>query len=182
MTFGAEHFSPCALEGMADRTITINSLSKSHAMTGWRLGWLVGPEVLAEHLGKLALCMLFGCPSFIQEAAKVALTAPLPELAQMRETYLQRRDTLFSLLKAIDGIDCHLPDGGMFLMLDIRSTGLNSQQFSDLLLDKFDVAVLPGVAFGPSGEGHVRLSLGVAENELIKAAERIASCVKYATR
>ncbi len=179
VTFGAEHFSPCALDNMAERTITINSLSKSHAMTGWRLGWLVGPEALAEHLGNLALCMLFGCPSFIQEAAKVALTSPLPELAQMRETYLQRRDTLFSLLNAIAGIDCHLPDGGMFLMLDIRRTGMDSQQFSDLLLDKFDVAVLPGVAFGPSGEGHVRLSLGVSERELIKAAERIAKCVKY---
>lgn len=180
VTFGEAHFSPCALDNMAERTITINSLSKSHAMTGWRLGWLVGPKELAEHLGNLALCMLFGCPAFIQEAAKVALSAPLPELETMRSTYLRRRDTLYALLKAIDGIDCHLPDGGMFLMLDIRSTGLNSQQFSDLLLDNYAVAALPGSAFGPSGEGHVRLSLGVSEDELVKAAARIDNCVRDA--
>lgn len=179
VTFGEQHFSPCALDNMAERTITINSLSKSHAMSGWRLGWLVGPVELAEHLGNLALCMLFGCPAFIQEAAKVALTENLAELENMRATYQRRRDTLYALLKEIQGVDCHLPAAGMFLMLDIRETQLNSQQFSDLLLDKFDVAVLPGSAFGPSTQGHVRLSLGVSEKELIKAAERIRQCVSF---
>ncbi len=179
VSYGKEHISPCALPGMAERTITINSLSKSHAMTGWRLGWIVGPKTLAEHLGNLALCMLFGSPTFIQEAAKTALTRELPELDAMKQAYLKRRDTLYSELQKIEGIQCHMPEAGMFLMVDIRSTGLGSQAFAEILLDEFDVATLPGHAFGPSGEGHVRLSLAVPEDELIKASQRLAACVEH---
>lgn len=179
VTFGAEHFSPCALPGMSERTITINSLSKSHAMTGWRLGWVVCPKEMALHLGNLTLCMLFGSPTFIQDAAKIALTAELPELELMRETYQHRRDVFYQQLKNIEGIHCHLPEAGMFLMIDIRKTGMSSQEMAELLLNKFDVATLPGIAFGPSGEGHIRVSLGVPEKDLIKASHRIAACVDY---
>ncbi|ARD43847.1 aminotransferase class I/II-fold pyridoxal phosphate-dependent enzyme [Colwellia sp. PAMC 21821] len=179
VTFGTEHFSPCALPGMAERTITINSLSKSHAMTGWRLGWVVCPEEMALHLGNLTLCMLFGSPAFIQDAAKVALTTKLPELEQMRQTYQRRRDVFYQQLKNIEGIHCHLPEAGMFLMVDIRETGMSSQDMAELLLNKFDVATLPGVAFGPSGEGHIRVSLGVSEEDLVKASHRIAACIDY---
>jgi arginine:pyruvate transaminase len=179
IVYGQEHFSPCALQGMAERTITINSLSKSHAMTGWRLGWAIGPREMAQHMGNLALCMLFGSPDFIQDAAKVALTAELPELEAMRLTYERRRDVLYGQLQAIEGLQCHLPEAGMFLMVDIRSTGLSSQAFAEVLLDRFDVSVLPGHAFGPSGEGHVRLSLAVPEEELVKASERFMACMDY---
>jgi len=179
VTFGTEHFSPCSLPNMAERTITINSLSKSHAMTGWRLGWVVCPKEMALHLGNLTLCMLFGSPAFIQDAAKVALTADLPELELMRQTYQRRRDAFYNQLKDIEGIHCHLPEAGMFLMIDIRQTGMSSQEMAELLLNKFDVATLPGAAFGPSGEGHIRVSLGVSEAELIKASKRIAACIDY---
>jgi len=182
LTFEKEHFSPCSLPGMAERTITINSLSKSHAMTGWRVGWAVCPAELAVHLGNLALCMLFGNPAFIQEAAKVALTKDLPELAIMKDTYQRRRDVLYARLKDIDGLHCHLPEAGMFLMVDIRSTGLSSQAFASTLLDKFDVATLPCGAFGPSIEGYVRISLSVSEELLITASQRIAACMEYVTR
>ncbi len=176
---GAEHFSPCSLPGMSERTITINSLSKSHAMTGWRLGWVVCPKEMAVHLGNLTLCMLFGSPTFIQEAAKVALTTELPQLEVMRATFQRRRDVFYELLKNIEGIHCHLPEAGMFLMIDIRKTGMASQEMAELLLNEFDVATLPGIAFGPSGEGHIRVSLGVPEEDLIKASHRIAACIDY---
>lgn len=179
LTFEQDHFSPCALPGMAKRTVTINSLSKSHAMTGWRVGWAVCPQELAVHLGNVALCMLFGNPVFIQEAAKVALTKELPELDLMKKTYKHRRDTLYAQLKDIDGLHCHLPAAGMFLMLDIRSTGLSSQTFASLLLDKFDVATLPCGAFGPSVEGYIRLSLSVPAEILVKAGKQIKACMNY---
>ncbi len=179
VTFGTEHFSPCALPNMAERTITINSLSKSHAMTGWRLGWIVCPPEMALHLGNLTLCMLFGSPPFIQEAAKVALTADIPEQEEMRKAYQNRRDVFYHELQKIEGLQCHLPEAGMFLMVDIRKTGLSSQEMAELLLNEFDVATLPGIAFGPSGEGHIRVSLAVDEDELVKASKRIAACIDY---
>lgn len=177
IVYEQEHISPCALPGMAERTITINSLSKSHAMTGWRIGWAVVPPEMALHLSNLALCMLFGIPGFVQEAAKTALTADIPELDLMKQTYQRRRDTLYGELQAIEGVECHLPQASIFLMADIRCTGLSSQKFADHLLDYYDVSVLPGHAFGPSGEGHVRLSLAVTESELVRASERFALCV-----
>lgn len=179
VTYEKEHISPCSLPGMAERTITINSLSKSHAMTGWRLGWAVCPEELALHMGNLALCMLFGSPMFIQEAAKIALTRELPELEVMKATYKRRRDVLYRELQMIEGIQCQLPEAGMFLMVDIRSTGLTSQDFSEILLNQFDVAALPGNAFGPTGEGQIRLSLAVPEADLVKACHRLAKCMSY---
>ncbi|SEK42169.1 L-aspartate aminotransferase apoenzyme [Colwellia chukchiensis] len=179
LTYEQAHFSPCSLRGMAERTVTINSLSKSHAMTGWRVGWAVCPEELAVHLANVALCMLFGNPVFIQAAAKVALTQALPELELMKQTYKHRRDTLYALLKDVEGLEVHLPEAGMFLMLDIRSTGLSSQAFATILLDKFDVATLPCGAFGPSVEGYVRLSLSVPVETLVKAGRQIDDCMKY---
>src|SRR5689334_15160462 len=92
LLYEGEHISPASLPGMAERTATLNSLSKSHAMTGWRVGWVVAPPSLAAHLENLALCMLYGSPDFIQDAAVVALESNLPELAAMREAYRQRRD------------------------------------------------------------------------------------------
>jgi arginine:pyruvate transaminase len=91
LLYEGEHTSPCSLPGMAERTATINSLSKSHAMSGFRVGWVIGPPTLIEHLEHLSLCMLFGIPQFVQEAAQVALDEDLAQVAQMREQYRRRR-------------------------------------------------------------------------------------------
>ncbi|MGE8114244.1 pyridoxal phosphate-dependent aminotransferase [Pseudomonas sp. NPDC086566] len=176
LLFEGEHISPASLPGMAERTATLNSLSKSHAMTGWRVGWVVGSPALSAHLENLALCMLYGSPDFIQDAAVVALEQPLPELDGMREAYRQRRDLVCERLAHCPGLRALKPDGGMFVMVDIRDTGLSAQAFADRLLDQHGVSVLAGEAFGPSAAGHIRLGLVLGTEALSEACRRIARC------
>jgi arginine:pyruvate transaminase len=173
LVFTGQHRSPAALPGMAERTVTVSSVSKSHAMTGWRLGWLIGPEPLAHHAGRLALCMLYGSPGFIQDAATTALAHDLPELATMRERFRRRRDTVLDHLANLPGIRCHEPAGGMFVMLDVRGTGRSATDFAHGLLAAENVSLLPGDAFGSPAAGHVRLSLTVSEERLVEACGRI---------
>ncbi len=176
LLYEGEHISPASLPGMAERTATINSLSKSHAMTGWRVGWMIGPKPLAEHLMHLSLCMLFGLPDFVQNAAQVALDKDLPEVALMREEYRQRRDLVCASLSGCPGIRPIKPDGGMFVMVDVRQTGLGAQDFAERLLEVYGVSVLAGEAFGPSAAGHIRIGLVVDQARLADACQRIASC------
>lgn len=176
LLYEGRHISPASLPGMAERTATINSLSKSHAMSGWRVGWVIGPPRLADHLEHLSYCMLFGIPEFIQNAAQRALVADLPEVLAMREEYRQRRDLVCAHLNACPGLRAVLPDGGMFVMVDIRQTGLSAQQFAERLLEGYGVSVLAGEAFGPSAAGHIRLGLVVGQAQLADACRRIALC------
>lgn len=178
LLYDGEHISPGSLPGMAERTATLNSLSKSHAMTGWRVGWVVGSAELAGHLENLALCMLYGSPDFIQDAAVVALEQPLAELEAMRDAYRQRRDLVCERLAGCPGIKALKPDGGMFVMVDIRETGLSAQAFADRLLDQEGVSVLAGEAFGPSAAGHIRLGLVLGAEALDDACRRIARCAR----
>lgn len=178
LLYEGEHVSPASLSGMAERTATLNSLSKSHAMTGWRLGWVVAPTALAAHLENLALCMLYGSPEFIQDAAVVALEQPLPQLQEMAQAYRQRRDLVCDCLADCPGARPLKPDGGMFVMVDIRATGLSAQAFSERLLDEQGVSVLAGEAFGPSAAGHIRLGLVLQADDLREACRRIALCAR----
>ncbi|QEM82597.1 pyridoxal phosphate-dependent aminotransferase [Halomonas binhaiensis] len=182
LIFEGEYVCAASLPGLKDRSIVIDSLSKSHAMTGWRLGWVFGPEALIEHLGNLALCMLYGCPDFIQDAAREALIQDRnsPQLKAMRESYRARRDTVCAALANCPAVQVIKPAAGMFLMIDIRATRLSSQAFADRLLDEYGVSVLSGEAFGPSAAGFVRLSLTVKEARLTAACHRLASCAEAA--
>ena len=118
LQYEGDHVAPSSLPGMAERTVTISSLSKSHAMTGWRIGWLIGPPELARHAANLSLCMLYGSPGFIQDAATVALTVDLPEVAMMRERFRRRRDAVCRRLAGLPGLACarterrHVRDAG----------------------------------------------------------------------
>ena len=176
LLFEGEHISPASLPGMAERTATINSLSKSHAMSGWRVGWVIGPKPLCEHLVNLSLSMLFGLPDFIQNAAQLALDENLPEVTLMREEYRLRRDLVCASLNHCPGIRAIRPDGGMFVMVDVRPTGLSAQHFAERLLEGYGVSVLAGEAFGPSAAGHIRIGLVVDRAKLADACRRIALC------
>jgi arginine:pyruvate transaminase len=176
LLYEGEHISPASLPGMAERTVTINSLSKSHAMSGWRVGWMIGPPPLADHLEHLSLCMLFGIPEFIQNAAQLAMDEDLPEVALMREEYRRRRDLVCASLNHCPGIRAIQPDGGMFVMVDVRPTGLSAQHFAERLLEGYGVSVLAGEAFGPSAAGHIRIGLVVDRPKLADACRRIALC------
>lgn len=176
LLYEGEHISPASLPGMAKRTATINSLSKSHAMSGWRVGWVIGPKPLIDHLEHLSLCMLFGIPDFVQKAAQVALDGNLPEVAMMREEYRQRRDLVCASLNASAGLRAVRLDGGMFVMVDVRQTGVCAQRFAERLLEGYGVSVLAGEAFGPSAAGHIRIGLVVDQQKLADACRRIAMC------
>ena len=182
LVFEGQHRSPAAAPGMAERTIVVSSLSKSHAMTGWRVGWLVGPQGLAAHAGQLALCMLYGSPPFIQDAATVALIDAPAEISLMREHYRRRRDVVCDGLASVPGLRCHRPEAGMFVMLDVRDTGLGADAFARGLLEVAGVSVLAGDAFGGAATGHVRVALTVDEERLREACDRIGHFVAHRTR
>lgn len=177
ITYDAEHISPCSFPGMAERTVTISSLSKSHAMTGWRLGWAIGPTELIHHIDTLSNSMLYGSPPFIQDAAVHALNHEIEELDKMNSAYRRRRDRVCAELESVEGLSIDWPEGGMFAMADVRQTGLSSQKFMELLYERESVSVLAGSAFGPSGAGHVRISLAASEAVLTEGCKRIARFV-----
>ncbi|MDT0501535.1 MULTISPECIES: pyridoxal phosphate-dependent aminotransferase [unclassified Halomonas] len=182
LVFDGEHLCPATLPDMAKRTVVVNSLSKSHAMTGWRLGWVMAPHGLIGHLFNLSLCMLYGCPSFLQDAALEALRRPPAALEEMKAAYRARRDTVCRSLADSSLVSAVCPAAGMFLLVDIRRTGLSAKAFSQALLDDYDVSVLSAEAFGPSGAGFVRLSLTVDEALLIEACRRLLACAERHAR
>ena len=178
LIFEGRHSNPCALPGMAERSVIVNSVSKSHAMTGWRLGWTVAPAPVTEAIGKLALCMSFGNPSFTQSALATWLEQDLPELAEMKQAYRRRRDLVFQRLAGVPGLNPHNPEAGMFMMVDVRGTGLGAKDFAWRLLEAKGVSVLPTDPFGPSAAGHVRISIALDEAKLGEACGRIAEFVE----
>ena len=182
LTFDAPHRSIAALPGMAERTVTVGSLSKSLAMTGWRCGWLIGPVELARHVENLALCMLYGQPGFIQEAALHALTAGGEEVSRMREIYRRRRDLVHAALSDLPELAVLKPQAGMFLLVDVRGTGLGASEFAWRLLRAEGVAVLDATAFGASAAGFVRVSYTLGEAALAEGCARIRRFVESIRR
>ena len=173
LSFESPHVSPASLPGMAERTVVCSSLSKSHAMAGFRVGWVVGPRELCRHLFNLYLCMLYGSPGFIQDAGIAAIREAAGEVERMREIYQRRRDLVAPWLDRLPGLACRKPEGGMFAMADCRATGLSAFDFAKGLLEAQDVAILPGDGFGTQGEGFLRISLGLPDEQLAEACRRI---------
>lgn len=173
LVFDGEHLSIASLDGMADRTVTINSLSKSHAMTGWRIGWAIGPTELVEHLNRLGLSTMYGLPGFIQAGAIEALRSQDLAVAAMRDTYRQRRDLVVAELAAADKLTVLSPQAGMYVLVDVRSTGLSSHDFAWALYRATGVSVVDAGAFGPSTEGWIRIAFTIGEEDLTEACRRI---------
>ena len=174
LTYSRRPFSPASLPGMAERTAVLGSLSKAYAMTGWRCGWAISPEPLAAHLDRLAQCMHFGVNQFVQDAGVVALRAAGYDSAALREEYIRRAELVVELLAGVPGILAPMPESGMFVFADVRGTGLDGKRFCRELLTETGVAVTAGEYFGPSGAGHIRLTLGLPVDKLALACRRIA--------
>ena len=173
-----ERASPASLPG-ADRVcVTVSSLSKSHRMTGWRLGWIVGPKPLMENLYNLSMCMAYGLPEFIMDAAVTAFQTGAVTAEAVRKNMDSRRKIVVDKLQEMDGLKIFASAGGMYVVLDVRASGVSSRDFARNMLDQYDVAVLPCDGFGESGRGLIRVSLCVPENKLIIACERIIEYVK----
>jgi arginine:pyruvate transaminase len=175
LAFARSHVSPWSLPDMAERTVVVSSLSKSHAMPGFRFGWIIGPAPLSEHLFNLLLSMTYGSPAFIQDGVLPALENELPDVGALRGAYRRRAELLSCILA--DAPNCRVtpPEGGMFVLLDIRGSGLGSKDFAHALLARENLAVLPCDGFGPSAAGHLRIALTAAEPLLAEAGRRIVS-------
>lgn len=179
ITFSRRHTSLRAAAAQTDNVVMVDALSKSHAMSGWRIGWTVSPEPLAGRLARYGAAMLFGCSQFIQDAAAFALRNDDVYVEKMRLEYLARRDLLVAGLNALPGLRCAVPDAGMFVMVDVSGTGMDGLAFAERLFDAAGVSTVPGVGFGPSGRNYVRISLAQDRATLTRALERIAGFLPH---
>jgi arginine:pyruvate transaminase len=173
LAFARPHVGAWALPDMSERTVVISSLSKSHAVPAFRFGWVVGPPALMPHLFNLLLCMTYGSPAFIQHGALPALQNELPEVAALADDYRRRAAAMSGLLAEAPRCRVIPPEGGMFVLLDVRGTGLGAADFAGQLLASVGVAILPCEGFGPSAAGHLRIALSAPEARLQEAASRI---------
>jgi len=169
---------PSLAAALPEQVATISSLSKTHAMPGWRAGWLVGPQRLIAHAEALAMCMLYGLPGFIQEAALTAVRVASAAEARMREFCASRRDFLLAGLAGIPGVRCHEPQAGMFMLVDVRDSGLSGYDFMCELYRSEGVSVLDGGAFGQGTAGFVRVCFATDEAALREASIRIRRFVE----
>jgi aspartate/methionine/tyrosine aminotransferase len=158
---------------MPERVVTTGSLSKSHSMPGFRAGWLVGPRELVAHAESLSMCMLFGLPGFIQEAALTALSIAPEVERRLREYCDVRRDRFRAGLKGVPNIQAFAPQAGMFLLLDVSDTGLSGYQFMRALYERRKVSVLDGAAFGKHTAHFVRVCFATEEATIDAACARI---------
>jgi len=153
--------------------VVIDGLSKSHAMTGWRVGWTVGGTAITEALINMAGAAFFGVCQFVQDGAAFALANDAAEVEQMRTAYQARRDYVVGRIKAIPQLDCFVPPAGMFVMLDGSRVANSGDAFAQMLLDDAGISTIPGSGFGPSASDYVRVSLTVPRQELERAFDRI---------
>jgi arginine:pyruvate transaminase len=173
--WAGEHLSPRALLGMADRTVVVGSMSKSHAMTGSRLGWVVAPDPVAEAVTQLATSTTYGVPGFIQDAALFALDLGPEFEARIAEPFRRRREIVLRVLAGSNAIRVIPSSGAMYVMLDIRATGLSGLAFANKLLDEESIAVMPGESFGEASAGHLRVALTIADDQFEEALTRLAA-------
>jgi len=164
---------PSLAARLPERVITLGSLSKSHAMTGWRAGWLVGPRELAAHVESLVMCMLFGLPPFIQESVITALSIAPDAERRIREYCDLRRARMVAGLADIPRIRTVVPEAGMFMLVDVRETGLAGYEFMRALYKSARVSVLDGAAFGRETAGFVRVCFATDERSLDEGCARI---------
>src|SRR5467141_4399055 len=179
LVYGFHHVSPLSHPGMRERTVLMDGLSKSYAMTGWRLGYAVAPRALAAKLDQLMINSSSCAAAFTQIAAIEALTAPESEhaVARMVKVFELRRNLVVDGINAIPGMRCARPQGSFYVFPNIEGTGYKEQELADRLLSEAGVAVLPGTAFGHAGKGYIRIAYTQSEDELLRGLQRIRDFV-----
>ncbi len=169
------HISPRSLPGMAERTLVVGSMSKSHAMTGSRIGWICGPEKAIAALQNMATHTNYGVPGFIQDAAEFALKQGDDVEQEVAAPFRRRRDLTMTALEGQNVVRAVPAQGAMYVMLDIRATGMNGEEFANALLDQELIAVMPGESFGQAAAGHVRVAMTVNDDAYIDALTRLVA-------
>ena len=177
LTYQEEHVSPASLEGMWERTLTINGFSKAYAMTGWRLGYACAPHIILEQMLKIHQFAIMCAPTTSQYAAVEALRNGDKDVQEMRESYNQRRRFLVHTFRKM-GLKTFEPFGAFYMFPSIKELGMTSEEFAMELLKREKVAVVPGTAFGDCGEGFLRISYAYSLEELKHATDRMARFVE----
>lgn len=170
---GRTHVSIASFDGMAERTISAFTLSKSYAMTGWRVGYTVAPSPVIDEMEKLMEHMVSGVTAVAQRAALAAIQASQDCVREMVATYAKRREVVHEGLNDIDGVTCLKPESTFYAFPNISSLGLSSWDFAKYLVKEHQVAVVPGSIFGNAGEGYVRLSFAASADQLMEGIARI---------
>jgi len=169
---GGDHVSPRSLPGMAERTLVINSMSKSHGMTGWRIGWITGPAHMIVLLTNLNLVNAYGLNDFVSRAAIAAIENDYG-VGQIAETYASRRKLFLDAIRGLNDVVVRGSEGGMYVMLDVRAVEADCETFAWAFLNSENVGVMPGASFGAAAAGHIRISLCQPEPVLREAAARL---------
>ncbi len=179
LVYGFTHVSPLSQPGMRERAVLMDGLSKSYAMTGWRLGYAVAPKALADKFNQLMINSSSCVAGFTQMAAVEALGSPESEHAvhRMVKVFERRRDLVVDGLNAIPGMRCAKPQGAFYAFPNIEGTGFDERELSDRLLTEAGVALLPGTAFGQAGKGYIRLAYTQSEDELQRGLDRIGEFI-----
>ncbi len=171
--YDGEHQSLLSIPGMAERTILLDGLSKSYAMTGWRLGYGIFPEEMVEHITRFNINSISCTSHFSQYAALEAITGPQDHVQRMRDEFLKRRDVIVSGLNDIPGFSCRTPGGAFYSFPNVKETGIPSGELAKRLLEEAGVATLSGESFGSYGEGYIRLSYANSVENIENALSRI---------
>lgn len=174
----AVHRTIAAVDGMADRTLLVDTFSKTYVMTGFRIGWCVANRELITAMDVFQQNSVTNVPAFVQMAALAALTGPQDHVDAVRARLQAKRDRTVAALDRLPGVKCSVPDGSFYVFPDIRGTGMTAQQFADYLVENYAVAVVAGTAFGDLGEGHVRITYAVPDETLEEGLDRIGQAVR----
>lgn len=180
LPFDVPFVSPFDRLHLRERTIAVASISKSHALPGFRTGWAVGSPETAGRLRALGEAILFGSQPFLADAVAEALNSEHPEVAELRTTFQTRARALVAAFEGCTAATARMPEGGMFVMVDIRPTGLSGEEFAWRLMDEEHVVAMPGESFGPGGAGHLRVALTVPVDEMTEACRRIRALAERA--
>ena len=174
----AEHRSIAAVEGMADRSILVDTFSKTYIMTGFRIGWCVANRDLITAMDIFQQNSVTNVPAFVQLAALAAITGPQDHVEATTARLRAKRDKTVEALNKMPGIECQSPEGSFYVFPDIRGTGMTAQQFADYLIEQYGVGVVAGSAFGDRGEGHVRITYAAPDEVLDEGIDRIRRAVE----
>jgi aminotransferase len=180
LSYETPHISLTSLPGMKERTLLLNGFSKGYAMTGWRIGYAAGPRELMDAMNKIHQYTIMCAPIMGQWAACEALKNSQGAVQSMKKEYLLRRNLIVDGLNDI-GLKCHKPEGAFYAFPSIKSSGMDSMTFAKKLLEKEKVAVVPGTAFGPSGEGFIRMAYATALDQIKEAIKRMENFLKSCT-
>ena len=182
LIFEGTHLSPAALSDVRDSVITIGCLSKTYAMTGWRLGYAVGPAMAIDAINRVHLYTVTCATSFVQKAGIAALDGSQDCVDEMRDAYRRRRDLLISLLGAIPGVTVAKPAGAFYVFPNVQAFGRPSKEIAMRLVEEAGVGAVHGSAFGPAGEGFLRIAYACSEDDIREGVDRMARIFATYTR